>query len=107
MLGPGGFRKLVALKRILPSLRDEEEFLAMFLDEARISASLSHADIAQVFDLGEDGRELFLAMEYVAVQTLWRVEKTLKARGQRVPVGFAVAVTRDLCLALHHRARAG
>ena len=47
--GPGGFRKFVALKRILPQFRAQDDFIAMFLDEARISAALSHANIAQVF----------------------------------------------------------
>src|SRR5438477_1986859 len=63
--GPGGFRKFVALKRILPSYKDEEEFVAMFLDEARISAALSHSNIAQVFELGEAGTDFYIAMEFI------------------------------------------
>src|SRR5438105_864643 len=63
--GPGGFRKLLTLKRILPDLAEDQDFVQMFLDEARISAGLSHSNIAQVFDLGEQDGELYLAMEFI------------------------------------------
>jgi hypothetical protein len=62
--GQGGFRKFVALKRVLPSVAEQDMFMKMFLDEARITATLSHANIAQVFELAEapDNREPVLAM---------------------------------------------
>ena len=63
--GPHGFQKLVALKRILPQLARDEDFVAMFVDEARVCARLSHPNIVQVFDFGEHDGELFMAMEYV------------------------------------------
>lgn len=78
--GPGGFRKFVALKRILPSLRHDEDFVAMFLEEARISASLSHANIAQVFELGEDDGEYFIALELIEGHDLGRI---VRRAGQR------------------------
>src|SRR6186713_1023397 len=65
--GPGGFRKFVALKQILPDVKTEE-FVRMFLDEARITAAFSHPNIGQVFDLGEANGELYLAMEFLAGQ---------------------------------------
>src|SRR6476620_11344372 len=71
--GPGGFRKFVALKRILPSLKHDEGFVAMFLEEARISASLSHVNIAQVFELGESDGEYFLALELIEGHDLGRI----------------------------------
>ncbi len=52
--GPGGFKKFVALKQILPDVKADDSFVKMFLDEARITAALSHANIAQVFELAED-----------------------------------------------------
>ena len=52
--GPGGFRKFVTLKRILPENREDEGFVEMFLEEARLTAAMSHASIAQVFELNED-----------------------------------------------------
>jgi serine/threonine-protein kinase len=100
--GPGGFRKFVTLKRILPELRDHEEFVTMFLDEARISATLSHANIAQVFDLGEDDAELYLAMEFIPGRDLDAILEATKKVPRPVPLGFSAMVARDLCLALHH-----
>lgn len=100
--GPGGFRKFVALKRILPAFKDEDEFVAMFLDEARISAALSHANIAQVFELGETEGDFFIAMEFIEGQDLSRVHKMALRKGDRLPVGFSAAVIHDACLGLHY-----
>ncbi len=100
--GPGGFRKFVAVKRILPQLREDEDFIAMFLDEARISAALSHANIAQVFELGEDADALYLAMEYIAGQDLSRMRSALRRQGAVMPVGLAVKVAHETCLAVHY-----
>src|SRR4051812_30791805 len=102
VFGPGGFRKFVAVKRILPSLRHEEEFIAMFLDEARISAALSHSNIAQVFDLAEEDGELYIAMEYVAGQDVSRIQRAVASAGKRLPIGFSAAIVRDACTALHY-----
>src|SRR6187549_1998810 len=54
MDGPGGFQKWVAIKRIHPHLVEDDQFVDMFLDEARIAAGINHANVAQVFDLGKD-----------------------------------------------------
>lgn len=64
--GPSGFERLAAIKTIRPELRGEEQLRRMFLDEAQLLARLSHPAIAQIYDFGEDGGTLFLAMEYVA-----------------------------------------
>src|SRR5687768_13928781 len=64
-VGPRGFAKRVAVKKILPQLAKDPRFVAMFCDEARISAALSHPNIVQVLDFGEHDGELFMAMEYV------------------------------------------
>jgi serine/threonine protein kinase, bacterial len=100
--GPGGFRKFVALKRILPRLREDAEFVAMFVDEARISAALSHANIAQVFDLGEEADHLYLVMEFIAGEDLSQIRKTAERQHREIPVGFTCRVMRDACLALHY-----
>jgi serine/threonine-protein kinase len=100
--GPGGFRKDVALKRILPHVRGDEQFEKMFLDEARITAALNHPNIGQVFELGQDGEGLFLAMEFIAGQNLNQVANVCRRRGKVLPVGFTLAVVRDVCLALHY-----
>jgi serine/threonine-protein kinase len=100
--GPGGFRKFLVLKRILPELREDENFVEMFKAEARLTASLSHSNIAQVFDFGEEGEHLFLAMEFIHGIELIRAIRHVERRNERVPVGLAVRVVRDLCLALHY-----
>jgi len=100
--GPGGFRKFVAVKQILPDIKKDEQFVKMFLDEARITAAFSHANIGQVFDLGEDGGELYLAMEFLPGQNLEQVVKAASRRGYPLPMGFVGRVIRDACLGLHY-----
>src|SRR6185295_19907181 len=63
--GIEGFEKLVALKRIRRELSADGELIRMFLDEARLAARLQHANIAQVYDVGEEDDEYFFTMEYV------------------------------------------
>jgi len=100
--GPGGFRKYVALKRILPDARDNEQFERMFLDEARITAAFNHANIGHVFELGQDAEGLFLAMEFIAGQNLNQIAGVCRRRGVALPLGFGLSVARDVCLALHY-----
>jgi serine/threonine protein kinase len=63
--GIEGFKKQVAIKRVLPHLSEKKRFIAMFLDEARLSAHLSHSNVAQVFDIGVGDNAYFIVMEYV------------------------------------------
>ncbi len=98
--GPDGLPRLVTVKRILPELREREEFVHMFLDEARISASLAHLNIAQVYELGHERDELFIAMEFIQGQSLASILRRCKRLRRPVPVGFTAMVGRDLCKAL-------
>jgi serine/threonine-protein kinase len=100
--GPGGFRKYVALKRILPDAQGDDSFERMFLDEARITAALNHPNIGQVFELGRDGNGLYLAMEFIAGQNLNQVANVCRRRNKPLPLGFSLSVVRDVCLALHY-----
>src|SRR3954463_10656187 len=63
--GIQGFEKIVALKKILPRLAANSEFVELFLQEARLAATLDHPNIVHVHDVGQDGGEYFFAMEYV------------------------------------------
>ena len=63
--GAAGFEKLVCIKRILPHLARDKQFVAMFLDEARIAARISHPNVCQVFELGEIDGSYYIAMEYL------------------------------------------
>ena len=100
--GPGGFKKFVALKQILPDVKADDSFVKMFLDEARITAAFNNANIGQVFDLGEEAQDLYLAMEFIAGQNLEQVTKRAAKRELAIPVGFAARVVRDCALGLHY-----
>lgn len=97
---PDGTPALVTLKRILPDLAAQDEFVRMFINEARISLSLEHQNIARVYELGNDEGELFIAMEFVAGQSLTNILRAFRTVGRPVPLGFAAMVARDLCRAL-------
>ena len=100
--GLAGFRKIVVLKSILPNIRGQEEFVKMFLEEARITSSFNHPNIAQVFDLDTDDEHLFLVMEFVQGATLTEVTRASEQNAVGLPLGFALTVIRDTALALHY-----
>ncbi|MFO0678152.1 MAG: serine/threonine-protein kinase, partial [Polyangiaceae bacterium] len=77
--GPGGFEKIVALKRIHESLLDDEQFIEMFLDEARIASRITHPNVCSVLDFGEADGNYFLAMEYLLGQPLSAIRRRLAA----------------------------
>src|SRR5215471_7965154 len=71
--GQRGFTKLVAIKTILPHLARSGEFERMFLDEARIASMVHHPNVCEIYELGEEGRVLYLAMEWVMGESLAHV----------------------------------
>ena len=86
--GPMGFEKTVVVKRILPHLADEQNFISMFLSEARLAAQLNHPNVVQVFDFGEADGAYFLVMEFidgVNLRVLFR-----KAHEQQTPLAFTL-----------------
>lgn len=82
--GIEGFEKRLVIKRILPNLSNDDQFVRMFVEEAKLCASLRHPNIVQVYDLGEIDKQFFIAMEFVDGRDLL---KTLSACGQR-ELGF-------------------
>ncbi|MBL8957276.1 MAG: serine/threonine protein kinase [Myxococcaceae bacterium] len=100
--GLAGFRKIVVLKSILPDIRGEEEFVRMFLDEAKTTALFNHPHIAQVFDLDVDTDTLFLAMEFVQGCTLVEMARACRQAKEPIPIGFTLLSVRDTALALHY-----
>ena len=100
--GIGGFRKIVALKTILPDTRGHEDVVRMFLNEARVTAEFSHPNIVQVYDLGIDNDMLFLAMEYVQGCNVVEMVRACHSAKQSIPMGFSLAVARDTALALSY-----
>lgn len=97
--GIGGFDKVVVIKRIRPELVGQPQFLEMFLDEARIAASLSHGNIVQTFEIDQAWGVPFLVMEYVRGPTL--SELTRKMRG-RPNLPLAAKVISGVCAGLDH-----
>ena len=87
--GAGGFKKYVAIKRILPHLNDDKEFVNMFLDEARILARFNHPNIVQIFDLGRVNRSYFLAMEFIHGVSMDRLIRLHTKQNRRVPMEIA------------------
>ena len=107
MGGIAGFERMVALKRILPSIAADPDFIEMFVDEAKLAVQLQHANIAQIYELGCVGDSHFIAMEYVSgvdLRTMWD-----RARGRQrlLPIAMSCHVMQKVCEGLDaaHRKR--
>src|SRR4029077_11241881 len=97
-----GFKKRVAIKRVLPHLAKNESFIQMFLDEARLSARLSHANIVSVFDISARDDTYFLIMEFVDGATPNRILESLQHGGIAFPLPEAIHVCAEACHALSY-----
>ena len=95
--GIEGFKKQVAIKRVLPALSEKKRFIAMFLDEARLSANLSHSNVAQVFDIGVGDSAYFIVMEYVDGADLKQLVEYSKRTGQGFSVEAACFIASKIC----------
>jgi serine/threonine-protein kinase len=100
--GPHGFQKLVAVKRILPQYTRDPDFVAMFVDEARVCARLGHPNIVQVFDFGEQDGQLYMAMEFVDGTTGARLIRGAASRGEEVPLDVCLYITLSILRALDY-----
>jgi serine/threonine protein kinase len=100
--GPHGFQKIVAVKRILPQYARDPDFVAMFVDEARVCARLGHPNIVQVFDFGEQDGELYMAMEYVDGTTGARLIRAAATRGEDLPLDVSLHTTLSILRALEY-----
>jgi serine/threonine-protein kinase len=94
-----------AVKRLLPTLSEDDDFVAMFLDEARLVAQLDHPGILPVHELGKQGEGYYLAMEYVAGRDLRALVQRARARRERLPVPLAAFVALRVADALDHAHR--
>ena len=101
MDGPGGFQKWVAIKRIHPHLVEDQTFIHMFLDEARIAARISHPNVATVFDLGEHEDTYWIAMEYLHGEPLREVMRRTEELAAPMPPEIACRVIADAAEGLH------
>ncbi|HLL02035.1 MAG TPA: protein kinase [Myxococcaceae bacterium] len=103
LLGAAGVTKPVLIKRVLSEYSTDEAFTTMFVSEARISATLSHGNIAQVYDFGRLDEEYFLAMEFVDGQPLNRIlKRALRSQLASIPVPLAAFIALEMCRGLHY-----
>ena len=94
--GLAGFEKPVVIKRILPHLCQDEQFVQMFLDEARLAASLSHPNIVQIFDVQRDEESFFVAMEYISGEDLRFILGKFRSSKDMLPVPIACQMGIDI-----------
>src|SRR5580698_10589202 len=93
--GVEGFERLLAVKRILPNIAEDEEFITMFIDEAKIAVQLNHANICQIFDLGKADDAYFIALEFVqgkdlrAMFDLCKAKPAISDGSPAMPIGQA------------------
>jgi serine/threonine protein kinase len=100
--GVEGFERLVAVKRILPSIAEDEEFITMFLDEAKIAVQLTHANIAQIFDLDRVEGSYFIALEYVHGKDMRAIFNRTRQRGELLPIPMSCYAIMKLCEGLDY-----
>ncbi len=104
--GVEGFQKIVAIKKILPHLADDEAFVTMFADEAKLAAQLNHPNIIHIYDLGKiQAGGYFIAMEYVDGRDLKTIQQSGRALGVPLPVPLAVYVASKVASALDYAHR--
>ncbi|HEY3270752.1 MAG TPA: protein kinase [Geothrix sp.] len=103
--GVQGFQKIVAIKRILPHFSDNEDFVTMFIDEAKLAAQLTHPNIVQIFDLGKAGNSYYIAMEYVNGRDLRTLLRKVREYGLPFPEQVAAFVVMKVAAALDYAHR--
>lgn len=103
--GLAGFEKLAVIKKVLPHLAADAQFISRFVDEAQVAIKLQHQNVAQVFEVGRVGDEYFLALEYVEGRDLRRTLGVLQQQAKRLPVDLALFIGREMAngLAYAHR----
>jgi serine/threonine-protein kinase len=101
VVGPAGFSRTVAIKKMHPHHAREPEFAAMFLDEARLAARIHHPNVIATLDVVAKSGDLFIVMEYVEGETLARLTRAAQAAGERVPQRIALAVLGGALSGLH------
>ncbi len=100
--GIEGFERHVVIKRIREEQAHDKMHVQMFLDEARLAASLHHHNIVQVHDIGEEQREYFFVMEYVHGEDVRKLLTQVSSRGERVPLEHVITIVTAAAAGLHH-----
>ncbi|MBX3258459.1 MAG: serine/threonine protein kinase [Labilithrix sp.] len=101
LLGPVGFARTVAVKRLHPQFAKDPEFVSMFLDEARLAARVQHPNVVATIDVVATDGELFLIMDYVRGESLSKILRTIRKQNRRVPPRIAAAIMCGFLHGLH------
>src|SRR3954470_13770502 len=101
LAGVGGFQRFVAIKRLHPHLANEQEFVEMFLDEARLAASIHHPNVVPILEVGTSDRGYYLVMEYIEGDTLARLLARAATIRERIPVPIVIRIVLDSLAGLH------
>ncbi|ATB34593.1 serine/threonine-protein kinase [Melittangium boletus] len=103
--GVEGFERILAIKKILPTMAEDDEFITMFIDEARISVQLNHANIVHIHELGKHEDTYFIAMEYVPGRDLRTLLERYRRRKEIMPTAQAVFLASKICEGLDYAHR--
>src|SRR5580692_2033966 len=101
LLGPVGFSRTVAIKRLHEQFAKDPDFVSMFLDEARLCARIKHPNVVPTLDVIAGDRQLLLVMDYVQGESLSRLFRSAVARGERIPLKVTVAIVSGMLHGLH------
>jgi serine/threonine protein kinase len=104
--GVGGFERLLAIKKILPNIAEDQEFITMFIDEAKISIQLNHGNIGKIEDLANIAGAYVIAMEYISGKDLRAVFDRCRKRGEPAPIPLTCHVIAQCCEGLDYAHRA-
>ena len=104
--GVKGFEKVIAIKKILSGYGEDDKYIEMLVDEAKIAAELSHPNIVQIYDLGRKDNYYFIAMEYVLGKDLREIQTRLRERDQWFPEEIAILLTIKILEALNYAHKA-
>ena len=105
MFGVEGFEKIVAIKRILPEVAEDAEFIKMFVDEAKIAVKLQHPNVVQIFELGKIDGSYFIAMELINGKDIKTIRKRLKRVDILMPVEQSAYIISQVCDGLDYAHR--
>ena len=100
--GVAGFEKLLVIKKILPHLSRNKDFVGMFINEAKIAVSLNHANVVQVYDLGVVGQDYYMAMEFIHGQDLMKIIKKGRKTRKFLPIPTGVYIITEVARGLDY-----
>ncbi len=101
LLGPAGFARTVAVKRLHPNVAKDRELALLFMDEARLAARIRHPNVVSTLDVIEYGSELVLVMDYVHGESLSKIFRAAREAGEPMPARFAASIMIDVLHGLH------